>query len=288
MNDSWQRGRLLRRRGARSAFTLIELLVVIAIIAILAAMLLPALAKAKTKAQGIQCMNNHRQLMLAWRMYVDDSNDVLPFAQFDDAWISGQLNFSGANPSNWNPDVDIKKSLLWPYCGKAVGIFKCPADQSVVKPTTGPLSGKTVSRVRSMAMNLWVGGNGPAGDISWEPGWRVYRRLSDMIDPGPAMTWVFLDMREDSVNTGGCGTSMAGFPAQPQLLRWGTDWPASYHHRAGGFSFADGHSETRRWKDSRTMPPIVKDNNALFQSGWTPSPNNQDIMWLQERCTRPN
>src|SRR5437667_9779092 len=109
-------------------FTLIELLIVIAIIAILAAMLLPVQGTAKQKAQGIQCMNNHRQLTLAWRMYVDESRDVLPFAQFDDAWISGQLDFSNTNPSNWDPDVDIKKSVLWPNCGRSVVIFKCAAD----------------------------------------------------------------------------------------------------------------------------------------------------------------
>src|ERR1022692_200036 len=277
---------LLRiERQSSHGFTLLELLVVIAIIVVLAAMLLPVLGKSKLKAQGIQCLNNHRQLTLAWRMYVDDSNDVFPFAQFGNAWVTGFLDFSGANASNWDPGVDIMKSPLWPYCGKAAGIFKCPADQSVVKPTTGPFTGTTVSRVRSMSMSVWVGGEGKAGDVSWDPGWRVYRRFSDMVEPGPTMTYVFLDMREDSVNTGGFGLAMDGYPDQPQKLGWGTDWPASYHHRAGGFSFADGHSETRRWKDSRTMPSLVKGNNALFQSGWTPSPNNQDILWLQERAT---
>ena len=267
-------------------FTLIELLVVIAIITLLAGMLLPALGKAKQKAQGIQCVNNHRQLSLAWKMYVDDSHDVLPFSQFGNSWVTGTLDFMGNNPSNWDPEVDIKKSLLWPYCGKSVGIFKCPADRSAVKPTIGPLRGTTVSRVRSMSMSVWVGGEGDAGDVSWNPGWRVYRRFSDMVVPGPAMTFVFLDMREDSVNTGGFGVGMDGFPDRPQDLGWGTDWPASYHHRAGGFSFADGHAEMRRWQDSRTMPPITQ-ANTLFTIGWTPSPNNKDIMWLQERATRP-
>ena len=271
---------------SRRAFTLIELLVVIAVIAVLAGMLLPVLGKPKQKGQGIQCMNNHRHLTLAWRMHVDDGNDVLPFAQFDRAWVTGFLDFSGGNPSNWDPAVDIMKSPLWPYCGKAVGIFKCPADQSVVKPTFGPLQGTTVKRVRSMSMSVWVGDDGPAGDVPWNPGWRVYRRLSDLARPGPAMTFVFLDMREDSVNTGGFAVGMDGFPDHPRDLGWGTDWPASYHNRAGGFSFADGHAEIRRWKDSRTMPPIVKGENALFNNGWTPSPNNKDIMWLQERATR--
>jgi prepilin-type N-terminal cleavage/methylation domain-containing protein len=267
-------------------FTLIELLVVIAIIAILAAMLLPVLGKAKQKAQAIQCMNNHRQLALAWRMYVDDNNDVLPFSQFGKAWVTGFLDFNGSNPSNWDPSVDLMKSPLWPNCGGSVGIFKCPADHSRVKPTSGRFKGTSVSRVRSMSMNVWVGGEGDSGTVSWDPGWRVYRRLSDMIDPGPVNTWVFLDMREDSVNTGGFGQGMEGYPDKPQILGWGTDWPASYHHRAGGFSFADGHSEIHRWRDARTMPPVTQGVNALFTKGAAPSPNNVDIMWLQEHCTR--
>src|SRR6266480_2123000 len=97
-----------RERG----FTLIELLVVIAIIAILAGMLLPALGKAKAKAQGIACMNKHKQLLLAWRMYAEDNNDRIPYAYTagkPGAWVSGAMDYS-ANASNWDPNQDIKKS----------------------------------------------------------------------------------------------------------------------------------------------------------------------------------
>jgi len=268
----------------RSGFTLIELLVVIAIIAILAAMLLPALSKAKAKAQGIQCMNNHRQLLLAWKLYVDDNNDNLPYAKGGPhEWVGGWLDFS-SNPENWNPDVNLKKGLLWSYSGNSTAIYKCPSDRSTVVNAAR----QNVPRVRSMSMLNWVGGRGNAAGqpaaMGWSDAtgpWRVYRKTSDFITPGAAGTFVFLDEREDGIDDGFFVVDMDGYPNSPNQL---VNSPASYHGGSGGLSFADGHSELKKWKSSYVLAPPTTGQVRPY-----PVPNssgNVDVAWMQERATR--
>jgi prepilin-type N-terminal cleavage/methylation domain-containing protein len=279
---------------AREGFTLIELLVVIAIIAILAAMLLPSLARAKSKAKGIACLNDHRQLSIAWRLYTEDNRDTLLYASGSitgfqpGVWMGGGLDFNGGNLSNWDPSVDIYKSPMWPYC-KSLSIFKCPEDTSYVV-----VNGTNAPRVRTMVMNLYLGGfYGSGGGVFDDKSWCLFRKQSDLNNPGPAKIFVFTDEREDAINWGNFYTDMAGAPTLTQPGNTAAfklaDMP-SYYHGPGAcaYSMADGHSEMRKWKDARTMSPPLRHQQLTFD-GYTEvaSPRNMDIAWLQEHSTRP-
>jgi prepilin-type N-terminal cleavage/methylation domain-containing protein len=274
------------RRGQRPgflAFTLIELLVVIAIIAILAALLLPALAAAKEKAQGTQCLSNLKQLTLAWLMYPDDYNGWLPpneneSGQGNPSWVKGVLNWNANNPDNINITY-LTQSLLGPYCNRQPGIYHCPAD--IYTCTEG---NQQLLRVRSMSMNGFIEGGGystsGSGTSTWYPGWRAYNKTADLINPAPVDLIVFLDEHPDTIDDGWfittVGSSLSDNPGV-----W-EDLPASYHNHACGLGFADGHAAIHKWLEGSTCLPVTKVQSYGFSA-----PNSRDIMWMIQHVSVP-
>jgi prepilin-type processing-associated H-X9-DG protein len=271
------------------------LLVVIAIIAILAAMILPALSKAKEKAQGVAAMNNLRQCMIGWKIYSGDNAEFLPpnpdYNSYP-RWVAGDMRGGSIIPpyldaTNAELLIDGQYSVLGPYL-KNPAVYKDPSDLS----TWGGNA-----RVRSFSMNQAVGpaSNGTSMDPGhnaighWLPSqpaggpWRIYLKESDMIAPGPCDLWVFIDEHPNSINDAGFAVQMPVNPAGTVFI----DVPAKYHNNACAFSFADGHSEIHKWLAPQVIPPVnwAADLSPGTGGQLNPVPQDPDVLWLAHRTT---
>ncbi|MSU33105.1 MAG: type II secretion system protein [Pedosphaera sp.] len=267
-----------RIRLCRVGFTLIELLVVIAIIAILAGMLLPALAKSKTRAQGILCLSNQKQLTLGWQLYADDHADNLVWNDLTadgSGWIRGILDYSSSNPHNTNLAnlSDPKYAKLAPYTG-APGIYRCPGDRSMVT-----IGGRRLPRVRSLSMSQAMNSRDDWLSFITQVKYVVFRKGSDLPRMGASEAYVFIDEHPDSVNYGDFAVAMNDRAADSAVYI--IDYPASNHGSSGALSFADGHAELHKWIDPRTIKPVLFKSMTLV----VPSGGNRDMRYMSDHAS---
>jgi prepilin-type N-terminal cleavage/methylation domain-containing protein/prepilin-type processing-associated H-X9-DG protein len=271
------------KRTRAAGFTLIELLVVIAIIAILAALLLPALTKSKQQALGIQCLSNHKEVILAWALYADDNHgNLVPLQWFDNdvlgsSWLEGVLSWNANNTDNTNTLFLTGPGAKLAHYTQNYQIYHCPADVY-----TCAEFGKQIPRVRSISMNAFIegGANGPSTVSGLNSAWRCYNKESDIGAPSPVNLMVILDEQGDSINDASfvadVGSSLTVNPGE-----W-EDLPASYHNGSGVFSFADGHCEIHKWRVASTSLPVRK----VAYNGLA-APGSQDIMWVIQHASAP-
>ena len=270
-----------RRAAGLSGFTLIELLVVIAIIAILAALLLPALAGAKAKAQGVMCLNNNKQLMLACIMYLGDNDDKFPGAISGGAaqsvtdnkfgpWVLGWLTWdTSSQNTNHLLLTDPRYAKLAPYTSRVKNIYRCPADNFLAPAQRAR---GWAHRVRSVSGNAGIGA-GNCEEGPWSDAYLHVKKSSEIKYPPPSDAWMYMDEHPDSIND-------AAF-FSPGADRW-MDLPASYHNGAGGIAFVDGHAEIKKWHGSTVHPVKITD----FDSSQVQPAVIQDVKWLRYRTPR--
>jgi prepilin-type N-terminal cleavage/methylation domain-containing protein len=287
-----------RLKPLKAGFTLIELLVVIAIIAILAAILMPVLRAAKERALAADCMSNNRQLQLACNMYVGDNNDYFPFNPDQSStslgtppWVGGVMDWTtSSDNTNTALLLNSASSGLASVMSTTPLIFHCPADLYLAPAQGG--HGWSY-RVRSIAMDAAIGGGGTTAGNGLKPpsslsdynldsrGMFYATKMNQLRNPGPSDSWVFTDEHPDSIDDGilyivpyyGTESTYGSF----------TELPSFLHGNADGISFADGHAEIHKWRDSRTMGGGVQYKSTSHDtSRLTMSPNNPDLMWLAQ------
>jgi prepilin-type N-terminal cleavage/methylation domain-containing protein/prepilin-type processing-associated H-X9-DG protein len=260
-------------RRCMRAFTLIELLVVIAIIAILAAMLLPALFKAKTKAQGTSCLSNVRQLQLAWGMYTDENNDTFPLNINAGSPPSGQPGswVLGSAQNDTTTSNIVSGSLF--YYVKGAGVYRCPGDKSMIKRAAIP-------HTRSYSLSVWLNGytdgQSPSYPLPSSPQTDPFHKtkLTQLIEPTPGKTFVFMEENELSIDD---GMMVIENRAEITNGQW-WDMPSDRHNGIGNVSFADGHVQAVKWRypkkyssHGQFVGPATEDwQDFRSAQGWVP------------------
>jgi prepilin-type processing-associated H-X9-DG protein len=257
---------------------LIELLVVIAIIAILAAMLLPALHRAKMKATGIHCLGNLKQLQLAWTMYADDNNDFIVGNHWQDEanhvsnvgnWVTGWLDPRQPNNTD-NTNIlfllDPLFGALGPY-SRSAGIYRCLASRVIAREGAA-----LYPVIRTVSMSVWMGFR----SLPWNSGYRSFHKRSEIAGISVSDALVFVDERDDSIDDGEFAIDMVA----NQIV----NFPAGYHAGAGGVTFADGHAEIHRWRSAELQAP-QQSYQGVKHEFTAVSANNVDLVWLRAHAT---